>query len=464
VPAHPGDTMTEPTTDTAAARPAPPRGGVLRSPTAKFVFIALLSLLLIVPQLMVYALKDERAGRRDEVVATIARDWAGPQRLYGPVLLVPYTVATPTGTRDGVATATVEARTAVILPERFALAGRLAAETRRLSLYAVPVYGATATVTAHFGPVGPEYFPGDVRSVDRARAVLSVGISDLGGIETADLAVGGTTLPLESGVGVAGGAVGLHAALPAGVLAGDGGFDATLALRLKGSGAFQVAPVGRGSEVKLASNWPHPGFSGGALPSERSLAADGFEATWRVPHLARNVPQTWIAEVDGYDRFDGETVGVDLSTPLDLYALVDRALKYGLMFVGAVFGIVFVLEILSPRRIHIVQYALVGLVLVFFHVLLLAFAERIGFGPAYAVASLATGGVVTTFVGVQLGGAGRTAVAAGAFAALFALLYAILRLEDVALLAGAVTGFVLLTVVLFATRRVDWSGTTSTGT
>ncbi|BBE73570.1 cell envelope integrity protein CreD [Oharaeibacter diazotrophicus] len=461
--------MTATTTETPAAPRAepPPRGGFLRSPTAKFVFIALLSLLLIVPQLMVYALKDERAGRRDEVVATIARDWAGPQRLFGPVLLVPYTVATSAGTRDGLPyTATVETRTAVILPERFALAGDLAAETRRLSLYEVPVYGATATLTAHFGPVGPEHFPGDVRGVDRARAVLSIGISDLGGIETADLAVAGTSASLESGVGVAGGAVGLHAALPAGLLDATtaGGFDVTLALRLKGSGGFQVAPVGRTSEVKLASNWPHPGFSGGTLPSERALRPDGFEATWRVPQLARNVPQTWTAETEGYDRFDGETVGVDLAAPLDLYALVDRALKYGLMFVGAVFGIVFVLEILSPRRIHIVQYALVGLVLVFFYVLLLAFAEQIGFGPAYAVASLATGGVVTAFVGMQLGGLVRTAVAAGAFGALFGLLYAILRLEDVALMAGAVTGFVLLTVVLFATRRVDWSGTAPAGT
>lgn len=459
--------MTATTTETPAApRAEPPRGGFLRSPTAKFVFVALLSLLLIVPQLMVYALKDERAGRRDEVVATIARDWAGPQRLFGPVLLVPYTVATAAGTRDGRPYATgLETRTAVILPERFALAGDLAAETRRLSLYEVPVYGATATLTARFGAVGPEHFPGDVRGVDRARAVLSIGISDLGGIETAELVVAGAPASLESGTGVAGGAVGLHAALPAGVLdTAAGGFDVTLALRLKGSGGFQVAPVGRTSEVKLASNWPHPGFSGGTLPSERALRADGFEATWRVPQLARNVPQTWTAETEGYDRFDGETVGVDLAAPLDLYALVDRALKYGLMFVGAVFGIVFVLEILSPRRIHVVQYALVGLVLVFFYVLLLAFAEQIGFGPAYAVASLATGGVVTAFVGAQLGGLVRTAVAGGAFAALFALLYAILRLEDVALMAGAVTGFVLLTVVLFATRRVDWSGTAPTGT
>ena len=41
---------------------------------------------------------------------------------------------------------------------------------------------------------------------------------------------------------------------------------------------------------------------------------------------------------------------------------------------------------------------------------------------------------------------------------LYGLLYLILRLEDYALLAGAVAGFVMLTIVMFSTLKVDWSG------
>jgi inner membrane protein len=143
---------------------------------------------------------------------------------------------------------------------------------------------------------------------------------------------------------------------------------------------------------------------------------------------------------------------------VDFYALVERALKYGIMFVAAVFGLVFFLEILSPRRIHIVQYAIVGLIVVFFYVLLLALSEHIGFGWAYLSASTATGTVITGFVGLALASRIRAIVAALGFTGLFALLYAILTLEDIALLAGALTGFVALTFVLFATRKVDWSG------
>jgi inner membrane protein len=40
----------------------------------------------------------------------------------------------------------------------------------------------------------------------------------------------------------------------------------------------------------------------------------------------------------------------------------------------------------------------------------------------------------------------------------YGLLYLILRLEDYALLAGAVAGFVMLAVVMFSTLKIDWSG------
>ena len=47
------------------------------------------------------------------------------------------------------------------------------------------------------------------------------------------------------------------------------------------------------------------------------------------------------------------------------------------------------------------------------------------------------------------------------FLILFGLLYLILRLQDYAMLAGAVAGFVMLTITMFATLRVNWSGETA---
>jgi inner membrane protein len=250
---------------------------------------------------------------------------------------------------------------------------------------------------------------------------------------------------------------GVHA--PLGLDGPISGLDYSLDLRLRGTDSIRLAPVGRQSEIAMRSDWPHPNFAVGMLPSERSVSDGGFEATWRVPYLARPAPQSWTLERDGYYRFGGEMVGVGFVEPVDFYALVERSLKYGLMFIAVTFLVVFVLETLSPHRIHIVQYCLVGLVLVMFFVLLLALSERIGFGAAYLVAAGATTLVVATFIGLALASLMRGALAALSLAATFALLYAILRLEDFALLAGAIVGFVALSGLLFATRKVDWSGT-----
>jgi len=249
---------------------------------------------------------------------------------------------------------------------------------------------------------------------------------------------------------------GVHALV--GQAAATGGFDYALDLRLRGTSLLEIDPLGRQSTVTMTLNWPSPNLAVGILPSERTVSTSGFSATWRVPYLARQSPQSWVIERAGNYRFGDVALGTRFIETVDFYALVTRALKYGLMFIGATFLTVFMLEVLSDRRIHLVQYCLVGLILVMFFVLLLAFAERIGFGLAYLAAAAATTVVIAGFVGTVLQSRLKAMVAMLSLTLSFALLYAILQLEDFALPAGAVVGFLSLSLVLFATRRVDWSG------
>ena len=143
---------------------------------------------------------------------------------------------------------------------------------------------------------------------------------------------------------------------------------------------------------------------------------------------------------------------------MDFYDLVTRAAKYGVLFVALAFMAVFVLELLSGRRVHPVQYLFVGLAMIFFYVLLLSLAEHIGFAAAYVIAVGASGGMLSVYVGKALASLRQGAIMLGVLLVLYGLLYLILNLEDYALLAGAILGFVALTTVMFATLRVDWSG------
>lgn len=441
------------------------QAGFWRSPAVKFFTTGGLSLLLMVPLLMVLALTSDRESRRDEVAQSVGREWGTAQTVFGPVLVIPY-VANRSASGDRPAEPVLQHL--AVLPETLQVKATANAEERSVSIYDVPVFSSAIAASGRFGPVASSAFGGDTATIFWDRAYISLAITDLTGVEDAALTIRGSEkLAFEPGVSadgsfvMTGGGVppmppGIHA-----VLGGSGpiaGFDYVLDLRLRGSDSLRVAPVGRHSEISIRSNWPHPNFTVGMLPSERKVADTGFDATWRVPYLARTTPQTWVIERDGFARLGGDLLGVGFVSPVDLYALVERALKYGVMFIGLTFLTVFMLEVFSSARIHVVQYSLVGLVLVMFFVLLLALAERIGFGPAYLIASVATGGVVSAFVGTALASPTRGLVSAASFALTFGLLYAILRLEDLALLAGAVVGFVVLSLVLFATRRVDWSG------
>lgn len=448
------------------AAPAPARG-FLRSPALKFVLISLLTVALTVPLLLTWALTDEREARRDEVAATVAREWGGRQAVTGPVLAIPFMVERSVVADGQPARLVREERTAFFLPDTVTATASAATQVRRISIFETPVYAAETDLDARFGALDRKAFGPAVTGIGFDRAVILVGLGDLLGVEAADVQFDGTRLDVQPGPGVAIGDQGpvLHVAVPVTATAnGTGGVVATgfriqAKLRLKGTDSLSFAPVGRQSEITLSSDWPHPAFSEFTLPSEREVRPDGFSATWRVPFLARSVPQAWVFEEAGWNRFTDHQVGAGFRQPVDFYALVERALKYGLMFVAAVFGIVFVLEVLSSRRIHVVQYALVGLILIFFFVLLLALSEHVGFGIAYAAASGATTLVIAAFVGLALASGARMLVTAAGLGALFGLLYAILQLEDVALLAGAAVGFIGLSAALFATRRVDWSGT-----
>mgnify|MGYP002620675200 FL=1 len=439
---------------------------VTRSPAFKFFLIAFLIVLLLVPLVMVVGLVMEREGRSRDVVRDVARTWGGIQQISGPYLVVPYTIRVETQEGDKVVQRLVERR-AVFLPEDLSIGGDSASKVLQRSIFDVNVYTATLSLTGQFAAPDIQEVEPNAVSVRWRDALFVLALSDVAGLkEAATLNVDGGrhTLPFLPSAGVPGTNMsGIHARLAgAPSLADTDGplrsfrFQANLVFT--GSASLSFAPAARETRIEIASDWPHPSFMGAFLPVERDVRADGFSAKWRVPHLARSVPHSWSLAESGLDRFHNAQFGVTFYQPVDFYGLVTRAVKYGILFLAAGFMGVFVLELVSNGRVHPVQYIFVGLAMVFFYVLLLSLAEHLGFTRAYAIASLATGGMLSLYVGKALQSLRSGLLMAALFSALYGLLYLILRLEDYALLAGALLGFTALTTLMFATLRIDWSG------
>ena len=440
-------------------------GRIARSPAFKFFLISFLILMLLIPLLIVGGLVSEREARSRSVAGEVANTWGADQRLSGPFIIVPYLVRFESKEGDKVIERTQERR-AVFLPETLNITGDGKSDVLHRSIFDVNVYTAKLAIDGSFGVPDIAEVDPDAISVRWRDATLVLGLSDVSGLkEAASLSINGQdTLPFSPSVGVPGSYMsGMHAKLVGArsVLEGDAppkGFTFRAELVFTGSGGLSFAPSARETRVSLGSDWPHPSFGGAFLPIEREVTDTGFSARWRVPHLARSVPNAWMLSDGGLERMSSYMFGVTFYQPVDFYDLVMRAVKYGVLFLAAGFMGVFVLELLSRQRVHPVQYVFVGLAMVFFYVLLLSLSEHLGFALAYVAASLATGGMLSVYVAKALNSLRSGLVMAALFALLYGFLYVILQLEDYALLVGALLGFAALTVVMFATLRIDWSG------
>jgi inner membrane protein len=149
--------------------------------------------------------------------------------------------------------------------------------------------------------------------------------------------------------------------------------------------------------------------------------------------------------------------GVALVRPVDIYQQAERAVKYAALFIVLTFVIAFLWEIIHGAPVHPIQYVFIGFALCVFYLLLLALSEHIGFDLAYIAAAVANVGLIAWYWSwVVRSGARHGILMAAALSALYGYLYVLLRQEDHALLGGALGLFVMLALVMFLTRRIDW--------
>jgi inner membrane protein len=312
--------------------------------------------------------------------------------------------------------------------------------------------------------IRPEH--GGTIDIKADEAVLVIGIGDIRALknEVALQLDSGRTIGFEPGLGP----LSLsqtkstgYAALPSGIVAAiqaselRKGFAFDLPIDLNGSTAVYFAPAGQTTKVSLASDWPHPGFTGAFLPDSRKISDAGFEASWTIPSLARGIPK--VVEATGLPLRD-TLLGVKFVEPVDFYQTISRSLKYAICFISLTFLAVFVLEQRSGWQVHWIQYGLVGLALIVFYVMLLAFAEHAGYPAAYLAAAAAETVLNAVYIGTSLHSRTAGTVMFTVLAVIFGVLYALMQEQDFALLIGSLIAFLALAVTMFSTQRLDWSG------
>jgi inner membrane protein len=452
-----------------------------RTPGFKLFLTIVVGLVLTIPLFSVWLLVYDRQSQSQEASASITAGWGGAQAMAGPVLVIPYrSTATETVVENGqsVTRSRDVMRELTLAPEAVELTTDVRPELRKRSIYKAVVYDAKVAGKARFG------FPADLArtgvelgQMDLARAELRFGLSDPRGLgANPRVLAAGRPLRLQPGGGSGGGGRGFFAWIDATTVT-SAPLSVDFAYNFRGNEALSLAPQAGDTHWRVRSSWPHPSFGGDFLPGARTVSDKGFDATYRVGNLA--LGQSLVSTGDAgssnmiervpppsrtnyataapiADAGPVQTAQISLIQPVDLYSQVNRATKYGFLFIGFTFLALLMFDVISGVRVSAVEYLLMGAALVLFFVLLLAFAEVIGFIPAYILASAAIAGLNTAYSAAILASWRRAAFIGGLLVGLYAVLYILLSLEAFSLLIGSLLLFAALAGVIYATRRIDW--------
>jgi inner membrane protein len=426
-----------------------------RSIGLKLIVVCGLALLMTIPALFVFALIEERTARQSDVTKEIAQYVGGKQTFLGPTLAIPYTITENSYQKHG---------TYLVFPAKASAVLKTATEERRRSLFKVPVFQADVAMDATFDLAGVPSAAPPGAELDWSRAEIVLGVSDArGAVSDATVTMDGKTATLvpaevssELSIGSDKGLTKLTLlGTPAVSVAKPGAqFKVTSALRFSGAQRVAVLAYGKTTTLAVNGDWANPGFDGGFLPVNRTVTQNGFSAEWSVPFIARGVRAEGAEPT--ITGLDGTALGVSFVEVADSYQSVSRSLKYVLLFLGLLFLSYFVFEVTTGKRVHPAQYILVGMAQIIFYLLLLSLAERIGFDFAFLIAGGATVSLLAANAGWIFESRAQGVRAFVIFGMLYSLIYLLLRLQDNALLVGAVASFVAVAAAMYFTRNVDW--------
>lgn len=410
-----------------------------------------LILLMMIPTVFIYNLVMERESRRQAVVQEVSVKWASSQTIAPPFLVVNY--AEPATSADG--KPLVVNRPLVLLPHSLTAGGKVLPETRSRSIYDILLYRADLNFSGSFQPEWPADI--DPARVDFTTAKICFGLNDFKGIEQeVVLNFNQEALKMRPGQSVND----FHRnSLYAPVsFTGEqlaAGIPFSMNIKMKGSGKLHFLPLAANSQFKLESPWPNPSFDGNHLPAERKVSKTGFTAKWNFNQA--NLPFTTVMN-SGSFNFSNEGFGLSMVQPADQYDKTERSVKYAILVIGLTFGLFFIMELTSSKPFHPVQYLLVGMALIIFYTLLLSISEFLKFDYAYLLSALATISLVTWYAKTHFGNWRSAFIFATALLMLYGFIFVLLRLEDTALLVGSIGLFLVLAVVMHASRKVNWYG------
>lgn len=385
----------------------------------------------------------------------VSSKWGGQTYLAAPVLCLPADICSGGS----------QYKWCYIAPGSVRIECEIIPEIRRRSIYEVLLYRTKIRMMGSFRV--PDFDKSIVKEADVSKAELRFFLRSAKGISGIassfnynNLSMGASTDSMFS----------FNVSTDEGTaLAGEIPFTAEI--ELKGYQKIMFLPNADVMELVMKSAWPHPSFCGGDLPAERDISSDGFTAKWKINSImTRQTSKYWrYAESkeseftnnislsgDSFETLDSCCIGVTLVKPADTYAQIKRVTDYAFVLIAVLLIAFLCGEKLVGIWVHPFQYLFVGLSMAMFYLLLLALAEHVNFNLSYLISAVVISGMTTAYCRMIFSRKSGTAfVLGGVMLVAYAFIYFLTRLEDCALLMGAMVLLVLLGVLMAFTGHLN---------
>ena len=389
----------------------------------KIAFIGLITILLLIPLMMIEGVINERNELKYSVKKEISRAISESQIVDGPRLI--YTVKKEQVVDDK---KEMVEELHIINPHKLESKVNVTTETLRRSIYNVIVYHSKINMN------GSYVLPEAVYNGENFKIKMKV--SDLKGLtDTPKISLLNKDYKFDVDDS---GQLYTIIELPKENQT-DRIIHFTMQLELKGTERLMFAPSADETVLSISSSYANPSFVGEYLPLSRDVNEDGFTAKWKVLKI---------------NKKRSEYMGVDFIEVASQYQQAMRSVKYGMLIICLVFIAGLLVEFVTRRQIHVVQYAIIGLSLVLFYSLLTAFSDIIPFGCSYLISSIMTTIALTLYYRGIL--KHKSAWILGGFISImYVTNYILLQMETHSMLAGSLLLFVLLSVMMYFTANMN---------
>lgn len=433
---------------------------VRTSVTLKLIIIGILVLVLLIPTHMVQSLIEEREITRDNAVSEVASKWGMDQTIGTPIISIPYyTVVVNANNQKE-----TQRNYAHILPDDVKIKTKLIPSTKKRGLYEIVLYNTQISIRGSFKSEIQNLQQKTSMPLRLDQATIQLGISDLKGLK--DVVQfnmdGNETFEFNPGVPNTD-IYNSGMSFPIDLTAKDA-FAFSCDLNVNGSTSLHFQPYGKKTVVELNTSWTNPSYQGAFLPDTSITNEAGSYATWKILQLNRNYPQYGFGDfIKQSERAAGSindqqasSFGLRLILPVDQYQKITRSAKYSIMFILLTVVAFFFVEIINKKKIHPIQYLLIGFGVVLFYVLLLSISEHTNFDTAYWISCAGIVLLISLYTHSMLRKIKVTLLIASILTTLYIFFYALLQLQDFSLLLGSIGLFIILAITMYLTRNIDW--------